>query len=492
MNLANEELDGLLRQWPAPARDDAAWEGLAETIVGAATAAKNTDETADFLSDPLPREEGEPDGVAEQAKRPQLSLVQGPQVQAQMESDSKGASKMADEQSGNGSEGSAVETPKPVASVRPRPSLRAIAERASQAGLSKAPSSEAVVVPSTSTPLPGIKSLRPTEASADDSGIVDLKTIHASVTAQQKAAAEKAKPASKGLYDDEEDDKGLAAAAPAAAAEKADTAKVIPISAAPAVTAAPAEKKGSGGAIAGVVIAFVGIAAAAAIFLRGNDSAPVATAPEAAKPAAVAQVEPTADPAKDKAPAEAASAATEEPAPAASADSASAALAQNTGAGAAPPTGAPGDVKPAAGPSDAPKATGGAKPAAGGDAKPGDLASAMAQAAGAEKTATTDTSAAQPAAGGAKGGSTPEQPSQGSVQAAVGSVMGGAKACVAGADDVSRANITFSSSGAVSSVSVTGWAAAHGKTGCVKSALSGAKVGAFSKPSFTVGVTIRP
>ena len=98
----------------------------------------------------------------------------------------------------------------------------------------------------------------------------------------------------------------------------------------------------------------------------------------------------------------------------------------------------------------------------------------------------------EPAAGNAKTQNIPEQPSQGSVQAAVGTVMGGAKGCVAGADDVSRANVTFSSGGAVTSVSVTGWAAAHGKSSCVQAALKGAKVGAFSKPSYTVGVTIRP
>jgi hypothetical protein len=70
--------------------------------------------------------------------------------------------------------------------------------------------------------------------------------------------------------------------------------------------------------------------------------------------------------------------------------------------------------------------------------------------------------------------------------------MGGAKSCVAGADDVSRANVTFSSQGNVTSVSVTGWAAAHGKSACIQAALKGAKVGGFSKPSYVVGVTIRP
>jgi hypothetical protein len=71
-------------------------------------------------------------------------------------------------------------------------------------------------------------------------------------------------------------------------------------------------------------------------------------------------------------------------------------------------------------------------------------------------------------------------------------VISGAKACVSGADDISRAQVTFSSQGTVTGVSVTGWAAAHGKSACVQAALKGAKVGQFSKGSFTVGVPIRP
>lgn len=56
--------------------------------------------------------------------------------------------------------------------------------------------------------------------------------------------------------------------------------------------------------------------------------------------------------------------------------------------------------------------------------------------------------------------------------------MGGAKACVAGADDdVSRATITFGSSGAVQSVSVAGWAAGKPAASCIQSALKGANVG---------------
>ena len=67
-----------------------------------------------------------------------------------------------------------------------------------------------------------------------------------------------------------------------------------------------------------------------------------------------------------------------------------------------------------------------------------------------------------------------------------------AKACVAGADDVTTANVTFASSGSVQSVSVSGWAALNGKAACVKGALQGAHVAPFAKPTFTVPVTIRP
>src|SRR5262249_5684038 len=121
--------------------------------------------------------------------------------------------------------------------------------------------------------------------------------------------------------------------------------------------------------------------------------------------------------------------------------------------------------------------------------KPGDLASEMAKRVGAtgdgEKAAGP---VPEPAANVPRNQNIPEQPSQGSVQAAIGAVMGAAKGCVTGADEVSRAQVTFSSGGTVTSVSVTGWAAAHGKSGCIQGALKGAKVGPFSKPSFTVGV----
>ena len=101
---------------------------------------------------------------------------------------------------------------------------------------------------------------------------------------------------------------------------------------------------------------------------------------------------------------------------------------------------------------------------------------------------------AEPASGQEKGPkNVPDQPPQGSVTSAVNKVMGGAKACVAGADDVSRATITFSSGGTVQSVTVGGWASGKGSVvSCIKAALSGATVGPFSKPTYSFSVTIRP
>ena len=124
--------------------------------------------------------------------------------------------------------------------------------------------------------------------------------------------------------------------------------------------------------------------------------------------------------------------------------------------------------------------------------KSGDLKSEMARAVGADGKPVEGAGTPEPAAGNPKTQNIPEQPSQGAAFSAVGAVIGGAKACVAGADDVSRADVTFGSNGSVSKVNVTGWAAAHGKSACVQAALKGAKVQPFSKSSFTLGFPIRP
>ena len=99
---------------------------------------------------------------------------------------------------------------------------------------------------------------------------------------------------------------------------------------------------------------------------------------------------------------------------------------------------------------------------------------------------------AEPAAEDVRPKNVPDRPATGVVTSAVGAVKGGARSCVAGADDVSTATITFGSSGAVQSVSVSGWAAGKPAAACIQSALKGANVGPFAQPSFSFSVSIRP
>ncbi len=120
----------------------------------------------------------------------------------------------------------------------------------------------------------------------------------------------------------------------------------------------------------------------------------------------------------------------------------------------------------------------------------GTLDDAMKKAAGPDDGKKND---ASPASEGSTPKNLPDAPPQGSVTAALGAVKGAAKGCVAGADDVSTAMVTFGSSGAVQSVSVGGWAAGKPAASCIQGALKGANVGPFSKPTFgPVPVTIRP
>src|SRR5262249_27165065 len=141
-------------------------------------------------------------------------------------------------------------------------------------------------------------------------------------------------------------------------------------------------------------------------------------------------------------------------------------IAGGPGPGAVVPA-APGTAKESAGDKVAGKA---APP--GGDKPPGSLQDEMAKAAGGgTKEDKGSGPVPEPASNGPRNQNIPEQPSQGSVQAAVLAVTGAAKACVAGADEISRAQVTFSSNGTVSGVSVSGWAAAHGKSACVQAAL---------------------
>jgi hypothetical protein len=471
MNLDGKQLDALLERWPAPlpGREKAAtvqdeerrWDERADAIVKAAR--ENVAASREALEAVL----AAPALVPEPGENGVMLL--------------SGEKKMAQEKDPGDAPASTTSPP----TERKRTSLKEIAARASQSGARSTvgapppssrpsssasgtppPSSIAPSRPSSATPLP-----RPVEATKDDSGVIDLNVVHATATAQQVAAAERARPAQEGLFDGEPANSRAEQPAPAKAV------KVVAVVA----------KKSNTGAIGGIAIAVLGIAAAFAVFHRKLP------APAAQPPIAAVNV---ARPAP----------------PAASGATVVTPALQPTNA--APSVQIPADPMPVAPDSKLVRGTvAAAPPVAGGPAAPskdapadpalaaktapgapGDLQSEMARAVGPSNGGDKSIQAVpvlEPAAG-AKNQNVPEQPSQGSVQAAVGAVMGGAKACVAGADDVSRAQVTFSSAGTVSSVSVTGWAAAHGKSGCIQAALKGAKVGPFSRSSYVVAVPIRP
>jgi len=466
MILEKENLDVLLREWPAPGvnlrdlkQEDGAANPRADDIVRAALSAPRGDEgaLAALLEAPLlDAEPGEPATIVLKA--------------------AGGDKKMAkDNESGEPTSGATSAIPAAVPSERKRTSLKAMAERASQSG--GRPSSPGAapgsISPPSQTGVPASRiSLapvsRPVEAKSDDSGVVNLNVVKESATPAQVVAAEKAKPGQVDLFEDE---KPAVAKAAAAAVMPAPT----PINA--------GSKKSNTSAVAGIAIAVIGLAAAFAMMQRKPTPAPTVAE---AKPTPTMEAAPAAT---QEAPVDTVAAAA--PTPSAEATAvASADPAPRVALGGPLPTAAavaakdpaPTDEKVAAATPTAAAATG----------KAGDLQAEMIRAAGGAKDSAAGAGTPEPAAGNAKNQNVPEQPSQGSVQSGVAAVMGGAKACVAGADDISRASITFSSNGSVSSVNVSGWAAAHGKSGCVQAALKAAKVGAFSKATYTVGIPIRP
>jgi hypothetical protein len=475
-------IDQKLASWPAPTRDDAAWGARAEAILAAAQSSpRASDATLSSLLEPprLDSEPGEPG-----------ANMSGP-VRAAGE-------KFMSQESNPGGASSKPESMPASSAPSKRPSLKELAARASQAGASRQSMPGASTPPpATSKPAsdapPAAKpSMRPSAPSVPprisdhdhDSGLIDLNKVNAAATPEQVAAAEKAKPAAHDLLGD--DHKNEAAAPAKAAGTVASLADA---------REKKDEKKGNGGAIAGIAVALIGIAAGVAIVMRGGGQPTNNTTAQSGKEnqPAVVQAAPPSEPQKvAEAPKAAPTGLSVDSLPAAAAEAAKPSAQHPAGGGT--PTDAPklAAQQPATGDKPAPAAPEGAAPPTGD--KVGDLSSAMAKAVGGSEEKAVNTDGAVPANAGKPGGnqSVPEKPSQGSVNSAVGSVMGGAKACVAGADDVSRAQITFGSNGSVSNVSVTGWAANNGQSGCVKSALKGASVGPFSQPSFTVGVTIRP
>ena len=66
-----------------------------------------------------------------------------------------------------------------------------------------------------------------------------------------------------------------------------------------------------------------------------------------------------------------------------------------------------------------------------------------------------------------------------------------ARACLGPDDPVSRAAIVFGSTGSVTSVRVSGFAAGKPAEGCIKGALGKARLAPFAEPTYTANITIR-
>ncbi|MEI9939336.1 MAG: hypothetical protein WDO69_19110 [Pseudomonadota bacterium] len=91
-----------------------------------------------------------------------------------------------------------------------------------------------------------------------------------------------------------------------------------------------------------------------------------------------------------------------------------------------------------------------------------------------------------------RGGELPAKPSTGAVQAALGSVLSGARHCVAGDDAPSSAVVVFGSDGRVQHVTVSGSAAGKSAATCIEAQLSRARVQPFASSNFSVNATVRP
>jgi hypothetical protein len=257
-------------------------------------------------------------------------------------------------------------------------------------------------------------------------------------------------------------------------------------------TQPPVRERASNGPVIGAAIAIVGLAAGFALYIVGQRGT--------AEPLVVTQTapEPAADTvAKPLAPREAES----QPAPAVEAAPASAGTAV-----------ALGDEAPAAG---GPVAAGAARP---GGATPPLASGAVAPekvvlnedepgvraekivldeepatpgaTAAAKPKATTESPPLKPAE--LTQGGLPDRPSTGAVQAAVGSVLGAARSCLAGQLEASGARVVFGSDGSVQSVQVSGPAAGTPAASCIESAFKKARVQPFAAPSFSLATKVRP
>jgi hypothetical protein len=87
--------------------------------------------------------------------------------------------------------------------------------------------------------------------------------------------------------------------------------------------------------------------------------------------------------------------------------------------------------------------------------------------------------------------SLPLSPSQGAINSALGQARREAQACIEEDAGISHASVRFNSTGAVESVTVSGWAAGRPAEACVRAALLKPRVEPFLQPTYVVTVTIR-
>lgn len=510
-------LDAALREWPdvenSPGKTPMDWENLAQRIEERVRSGEPGSSVAyasdeNLFAEPLGQIEGEGHNSAAAPNR-------GNAAETRV---SKGETMtMADRE-------------------RDRRSLQDLAKLASgplSGPLSMTPPPPSVQAPHSSAPS-GVQ--RAIEAKKDDSGIVDL-AMAAQSDPQAAVRAQSTPLANSGLFDDEPASvrPGPVSGVPASAAPLSQQlqqpapslppfangpasmppASLAPASQAPVSSAvasfapaapssavqssaqvAAAPKKGKGAVIA---LVFGGLVAAGAIAAGGlfyvKHKADAAAQQLALNTPTATPVVAAAPP--DTKPAEAAPAPAPEPSldpnalPTATPDQKLAAAPKAVAKGGAPAAPVAKAEKPAA-PTKDEAAKLSAKDLPTTPAGPeGDLGKAMGAAVGADGKPVQATPAAGNNGPQFAAGTVPQKPSQGAVTGAIGAVLPGARACLGPDDPVSRASITFTSAGAVQSVSVTGGAAGKPAEGCIKSALGKAKVAPFAEPTYTANITVR-
>lgn len=251
-----------------------------------------------------------------------------------------------------------------------------------------------------------------------------------------------------------------------------------------------------------IAVGGIGIAAAVALWVFERPPAPSALPVPAAEPVAVVAREPARQVEAPAAP-QAAAKVAEDSNPRAATDEASA---PPTLAASALPLAPRAGLAVAAAPARGAEVAGGAAGPAAAAAPPAGVAGAARPApesivledtAANSKLATDKAGTATPAASGLRpaagspSGGLPDRPSTGAVQAAVGSVMGAARACVAGGV-ATPAQVNFGSDGTVKAVTVSGPNAGTAAASCIDGALRRARVAPFASPTFSLMVWVRP